>query len=920
LPEDAFELVGHMRRFPRYSNKRVIDPQIQMFADQVGLKLPTNWGLPMPNEEASYKSLGKYNKLVPFMEPKDVEDMNKAWEMVDQHFSPYMRDSEVRSVDEVIKDLDKNTSCGAPFTQKYTTKKDLFTNCDGILDWLEADWDRLVEDDWTCVATNSLKEEVRAQEKILENSIRTFTAMPVDATVHGNRLFADMNEKMYAAHLVSASYVGASNVKGTWGRLYDKLNVFPNGYALDESQYDSSLRAYMMWGCAEFRFRMLRNEDRTAENKRRIIVYYRNLINTLVLTAEGVIVMKKGGNPSGSVNTISDNTLILYALMSYAWVKLAPLGADDIENFELHTAKALNGDDNTWTVSNAAHTFYNGRSVIDVWKTIGVITTTDSLEPRKAADLDFLSAHTIFLDGCPVPLYDRTKLMTSLLYAPSAHLTPETSLNRAAALLLNGWTDPVFRTFCRDFINWLLKEYDSVLFSDDRWIMAKCSVLSDSRLYELYTGRKQHEILDSQSIELFPQSITTYQEHEERLNQPDKSCLSMPQTNGKKKSGQVRRNRKPKKSVVVIRTAGRAGLPNAGVMLGPRPKPGFSRRRQLAGVGQTRNASAPMGRRTATFTEDEYIAEVIGPSTGANFNVTSYAVNPGNTTTFPWLSSIAKQFEKYHFNFLEFYYKREVSEFATAGTTGKVIMSFDADASDAPPASKKQMEDTDPHMDDMPCKNMKLVVPKQILKRMNDGFYVRPGGLPGGSDIKTYDIGNLFIATQALAANTATVGELHVRYSVTLFIPVLESITTAPANNQVSQLISGAGEALTTSVLYTLLLADTTAADGYNNGLGVTNVNGVITPAAGNYIVTGTILSVNTGTSTVFDMFIYKNSTAITVFSPSIAIVAQTSGDQTLTQSVFVSCNGTDTLTLRADNAFSSGTSTVYGSMLIQAI
>jgi hypothetical protein len=288
--------------------------------------------------------------------------------------------------------------------------------------------------EYTFICTNSLKEEMRPEEKIADNSIRVFTAVAMDGTVHGTRLFVDMNEKMYDSHLRTSSVVGMSPLKGNWDRLYRKLKRFKKGYALDESQYDSSLRAYLMWGCANFRWQMLREDERTPENLTRVKTYYRNLINSLILTPDGVLVFKKTGNPSGSVNTIADNTLILYTLLAYAWIRLAKNadGMQGYDAFEAETAKALVGDDNTWTVSDDAHEFYNAISVIDVWKTLGITTTTDSMEPRPAEELDFLSAKTVFIDGVAVPVYERAKMMASLLYAPQAHITPATTLERTA--------------------------------------------------------------------------------------------------------------------------------------------------------------------------------------------------------------------------------------------------------------------------------------------------------------------------------------------------------------------------------------------------------------------------------------------------------------------------------------------------------
>jgi hypothetical protein len=192
--------------------------------------------------------------------------------------------------------------------------------------------------------------------------------------------------------------------------------------------------------------------------------------------------------------------------------------------------------------------------------------------------------------------------------------------------------------------------------------------------------------------------------------------------------------------------------------------------RALAGKGRTKNGTT--NRANFVIEEDEYIAEVT-PANEPAFNVVQYPVNPGQVGTFPWLSTIAKNFEKYCFEYLEFYYKREVSEFATNGQTGKVIYSFDTDASDPAPFGKQEMEATDPHEDALPSENFRLPIPpKMLVPVLTDAHFVRPGALPANADLKTYDVGTLNVATQATAANTAT-GELHVRYRVRLMIPIL---------------------------------------------------------------------------------------------------------------------------------------------------
>lgn len=949
ISDDYFEMVGSVNRFPRYKNKRMVDPQVKMFLDEHGLEINPGWELPTPNQEAAYKSLAKYGKATVVMNKQDVAALNKAWHYMSDHFYPYMRDSEVITLDAAVKQADRSTSSGCPFNQEFSKKGDLFDNDPEIMSWLEGDWIALAEDPyWTTIFSSSLKEELRPDEKIAENSQRTFAAGATDATIHGTRLFWDMNNKMYDSHLRTSSAVGMSPLKGNWDKLYQKLNVFQNGYALDESQYDSSLRSFLMWGCARFRWQCLAEKDRTQANLNRIKTYYRNLVNTLLLTPEGILLLKKLGNPSGSVNTVTDNTLILYWILAYAWIKTAPEECRTFTDFELHTSKALLGDDNTWTVSDFAHTFYNGRSVIDAWKTLGITTTTDSLDARLPEDLDFLSAHTVFLNGKAVPLYDRNKLMKSLLYAPRAHLTPETTLTRVTCLLQIGWTDLPFRKFCRDVIDWLLEEYDDILKEDERWIIAKCQIKPDDFYYNLFTGSKllhpqcvgcfecicifggncphpecktRRETYDPECCYCMNNSFVDYCMHcdcerelptqslsgdVERSETPDKAFIMSavviqtrkgkrnprrPRGRGQKRAGVATVAQKGTTVVVTTKKPRRRNRRGGGQGRGPRGT------RALAGKGSTRNRDNASNRRGQTVVEDEFIAAVT-VANQPNFNAVKFPINIGQSATFPWGATIAKNYQKYQFDTLEFYYKREVSEFATNGQVGKVMMYFNPDAADADPTTKQQVEDSQCHSDAMPCENFRLVVPPSMLKRLNDSFYIRPGNQQANTDIKTYDVGNLFICTQGIV-NNVEIGELHVHYKVRLMIPVIPGLAgAAPVNTQTAWFQDTASQVLTGGADTTLLLATATA-----NGPGIVNTAGSFVPPVGNYLVDWLVdFATDTSSNMTGTIAFKKNGTTVYVTNPQYKGTTLGAAQSiVMSGSCFVTANGTDAFILTAN-------------------
>jgi len=323
---------------------------------------------------------------------------------------------------------------------------------------------------------------------------------------------------------------------------------------------------------------------------------------------------------------------------------------------------------------------------------------------------------------------------------------------------------------------------------------------------------------------------------------------------------------------------------------------------------------ASRGRRTCTIVEDEYIADVDGTVT---FSTTQYPINPGQGGTFPWLSKEAVLWEKYRFKALEFYYKPQVSAFATNGQSGKVMLSCDYDASDAPPTSKQMVEDTYPHEDAMPYNEVRLRLEPQEMYDSSDAKYVRPGGLPGSTDIKTYDCGNLYVSTDG-NANTTVIGELRVRYAVEFDVPILETTAAAPTNNQVAFFQSTAPEALVTTTPKALALATASA-----NGILAVNTAGSIVLPAGNYLVDGGCVFKDTSAES-FDTVLYITvaGTSIFVTNPTNVVGVSLGANEELSMacSGYVSVNGAQAVELVAEMVGAGGTLTGAGYLRITAI
>jgi len=956
--------------------------------------LRDEWGISALNGDAALKSAAKYQRGRPTLpKKKQVLAFNKAVGMMKQHFGPWMMGADVISQDEAIMSLDMTTSCGKVWSNQFKTKKEFF-DWGGAKPWLSEDWIRLlVQEDYLAIYGNALKEELRLVEKIEENSTRTFTAGPVEMTVHGNRLFLHQNQMFYASHLCTSSTVGLNTWRGGWDQLIKKLSFFQNGYALDESAYDSSLFNAILWAVAEFRADCLAKPTchfpvehagceecrEYLDNQHRVKVYYRNLIHTCISLFTGTVVMKNGGNPSGSCNTIVDNTLCLYILLAYAWCRTAPAEMQTYEIFDDHTRFALCGDDNTWTVSDEAHVWYNGKSVIEVWKELEIVTTTDTLEPRKPEDLDYLSATTMQLDGLWVPRYNTKKLMSSLKYSKKPG--PPMKLVKAAALFMVGYTNVAFREYVRLYIQFLLRKYSFLDQGDDalcvEWRAAKQNLTPDQNIRALYTGRPREERLfefyalswcegrvfslvdgnfvGQPSDEIYceicgypwlqcvcedtdddeehdfsggdyhhiPKSLEVYLESKKEQRQIKE--IKMPRVRKNKSRTKKKGPAMPKRrgmpfseqQKIAIMMGGVAGKDNG--RRPNRPPKRKARRPQRGGGlrngGFRANRNSNMnGKKGRIVQEDEYIGEILGSNSSTVPVIATYPLNPGQSATFPWLASQSPSWEQWECLSCEFYTKPEVSQYATGGQTGKVILVHKYNSADGPPATKQQAEDTVPHADGMAHVPIFLKLQPSLMHPAAGQAkkLVRPKGLPGGGDITNYDGGNLTVMTLN-NGTTSAIGELHVRYIFRLLTPVLEGATyVAPANNQVALFQSTTTEAAAASgTPATLLLATATT-----NGVGAVNTAGSIVLPVGNYLLDATATAYNAaGANDSLTLDLQKDG--VSLWQGTHPPASQNNAGQNLTsvsQGTWVSCNGTNAITLVATSLY-TGT-TVWDGML----
>lgn len=288
--------------------------------------------------------------------------------------------------------------------------------------------------------------------------------------------------------------------------------------------------------------------------------------------------------------------------------------------------------------------------------------------------------------------------------------------------------------------------------------------------------------------------------------------------------------------------------------------------------------------------------EFVGNVTNTTaFAVQQFPLNPGMATTFPWLANQAVDWEQYTVHRLHAVYVTR------AGTSevGSVIIAPDYDAADAPPSSEQLITQMQDAVEDAPWKDQRCILDPKSMHPLGPRKFVRASMIAG--DIKTYDVGTLYVAT--VGSSTNQIGKLWLDYDIEFFVP----------QN---------GEPVTSSRTCSLILLHHTQI--YTTGtpavvefdepifdaMGVTSglVGGVFTPPKGTYKFTANF-SVRMGIAgnlTAELVFLKNGSSALTGSGPpyvSYSKVTQETGTllpyNQVTLVTVIECSGTDTVALQ---------------------
>lgn len=378
------------------------------------------------SDYAFYKGLAKFGKKTPVT--YNQEAFKCAVAMMRRHFR-VLRGCKKASMIDIVKGMKLDTSCGPALKTLYANKGEALADA-RFWEFYSLFRESMLKTGGSISYWGACsKQELRENEKVDEAKTRVFMSGSLFMYLFMSVYCKDFNDKFYASVFETASCVGMSKFSGGFDYIFSRLKNKFNCGSLDASGWDTSMFEDMMWEIAQFRSDCLNQVLDPIECAIAMCNIYAQVSNSFIVTPSGEVCQKEQGNPSGSSNTIVDNTLGHYILKAYDWVVLTvatPQFSDWEEYadlFDENVSLLLFGDDDMFSVSDEYKDVYNPRSIIKASAELGFVLTTEREDLHLSTELSFLS-HAVRpnRNGYLVPYLPLDRLCSAALYSQSSNV------------------------------------------------------------------------------------------------------------------------------------------------------------------------------------------------------------------------------------------------------------------------------------------------------------------------------------------------------------------------------------------------------------------------------------------------------------------------------------------------------------------
>lgn len=176
------------------------------------------------------------------------------------------------------------------------------------------------------------------------------------------------------------------------------------------------------------------------------------------------------------------------------------------------------------------------------------------------------------------------------------------------------------------------------------------------------------------------------------------------------------------------------------------------------------------GKGVFVFEHSEYLGDITSSAVVGAFKSEDFIINPGDATTFPWLSGIAKNFEYYQVEGMIFRFQSTSGDSVGSTNTamGTVIGHVANDVSDPLINNKASMLQYEGAVGAKISENFLVGIEcdpnLSVLPRLH------VGSPEPGTDARFYHKGKFVIASQGVQNANMVLGELYVHYRIKLFV------------------------------------------------------------------------------------------------------------------------------------------------------
>lgn len=181
------------------------------------------------------------------------------------------------------------------------------------------------------------------------------------------------------------------------------------------------------------------------------------------------------------------------------------------------------------------------------------------------------------------------------------------------------------------------------------------------------------------------------------------------------------------------------------------------------GLGRPRVRSSARG---MMISHSELIGNLVSAGTTLNYVSYGYVANPGKYSTFPWLCTLAGNFDKYILHSLKVHL---VSNQPTS-TGGKMGIAFDYDSTDPLPSDRNEFFSMTHHVECAPWDSLTLDIPLDKVPRFVNSHTE--------TDSKLIDCGNIVVMADQVVAVATAIADIIVEYDVELLEPQQAVYTT----------------------------------------------------------------------------------------------------------------------------------------------